>query len=101
MPPSRPSDWHAMPLPAVSEALDAGPDGLTAQEAAARLARYGRYWLPRRRRPGVLLLYLRQFRNPLVYLLLAATVVSLAIGELTDAIFIFVVLQFNASVGTA
>ncbi|NIQ98322.1 MAG: HAD family hydrolase, partial [Desulfuromonadales bacterium] len=57
--------------------------------------------LPRPRRDSLAVVYLRQFRSPLIYLLLAAAVVSLATGELTDAVFIFVVLQVNAVIGAA
>jgi len=48
----------------------------------------------------VLLLFLRQFRSPLIYLLLAAALVSLAVGEQTDAGFIAAVLLINAATGT-
>ncbi len=55
--------------------------------------------MPRPRQPGALRLYIRQFKNPLVYLLLLATIVSLGVGEMADALFIFIVLQFNAAIG--
>jgi len=67
---------------------------------ARRRALFGENRLPQPKRPGPVIIYLRQFANPLVYLLLAATVVSVIVGELTDAIFIFIVLQLNAVIGT-
>jgi magnesium-transporting ATPase (P-type) len=91
--------WHAMtPLDAM-EALKCRDSGLSGREAARRLASFGPNELPRPRRDNALIVYVRQFKNPLVYLLLAATLVSLAVGELADAVFIFVVLQFNAVIG--
>jgi len=69
-------------------------------EAERRLAHYGPNELPRAAPPSVALIFARQFKNPLVYLLLAATLVSLLVGELLDALFIFVVLLFNAGIGT-
>ncbi len=91
--------WHALECAAVLAALETGPMGLRAAQVAARRARFGPNVLPRPKRAGLTRLYLRQFKNPLVYLLLAAALVSLMVGEWTDAGFIFVVLQFNAVIG--
>lgn len=92
--------WHALTAGEVLSGLRVTAAGLSESEAAARLARVGPNVLPRPRRAGPFLIYLRQFINPLVCLLLGATLVSLAVGELTDAAFIFLVLQFNAVIGT-
>ncbi|MDH5749143.1 MAG: HAD-IC family P-type ATPase, partial [Rhodospirillales bacterium] len=93
-------NWHSMTPDAVMEALDSTRRGLSESEAARRRAEFGANILPSPPRSGMIRVFLRQFKSPLIYLLLAATVMSLAIGELTDAIFIFVVLQVNAAVGT-
>ena len=82
------------------EQLGSSTTGLSAAEAARRLAIHGANRLPRHKRPSPVLLFLRQFRSPLIYLLLAATLVSIALGHLTDAGFIAVVLMLNALVGT-
>jgi len=93
--------WHALPWEAAARALETDPEaGLSGQEAAERLRRYGPNDLPRPQPPGLLTLYLRQFVNPLIYLLAAAAAVSVAIGEASDALFIFAVLQVNALIGT-
>lgn len=99
-PDGQPAPWHARSAEQALAALASGPAGLGAEEAARRLAEVGPNVLPRPRAPGVVAIYLRQFVNPLVYLLVAATLVSLAVGEAADALFIFVVLQFNAAIGT-
>lgn len=100
--PSEPlTPWHALPLRAVAERLDVDPArGLDADEAAGRLVRFGRNVLPRAKPKSLLRVYLGQFTNPLIYLLMLAAGVSAAIGEPTDAAFIFAVLQLNAVVGT-
>ena len=92
--------WHALPPAKCLELLGTAADGLSAVEARQRLARHGPNSLPKRKRIPVGRLFLRQFRSPLIYLLLAATLVSLALGDLTDAGFIGVVLVLNAIVGT-
>ncbi len=91
--------WQALSAEEALEVLDSGRGGLTAAAAAERLERYGENRLPRRETTPPLVVYLRQFKSPLVYLLLAATVVSLIVGEWSDAAFIFVVLQLNALIG--
>ena len=95
-----PVAWHSLPRAALLAELAASEAGLRSADAKARRARYGPNRLPRAQRPGLLRVYLRQFKNPLVYLLLAATIVSLAVGEMLDAVFIFIVLQINAGIGT-
>jgi len=91
--------WHSLAAEAALDRLAGGREGLSSEEAARRRAAFGPNVLPRRPRASVLIVYLRQFRNPLVYLLLIATLVSLGIGDWLDALFIFVVLQVNAVIG--
>ena len=72
----------------VYEELQSGPDGLDDQEAARRLAYYGPNTLPAKEPPTIWAILLHQILNPLIFILLAAAVASLAIGEGTDAVFI-------------
>jgi magnesium-transporting ATPase (P-type) len=92
--------FHALPLEEVLAQLEAGRSGLTSAEVAERLRVHGRNTLPRSRPRGVVSLFLGQFASPLIYILLAAAAVSLAIGHLADAGFIVVVLLLNAIIGT-
>jgi magnesium-transporting ATPase (P-type) len=93
-------DWFTMDLADVLERLGTVTDGLTDEEAAARLERFGPNTLPRRKPPGLFEILLRQFRSPLIYLLAIAAAVSLLIGEAKDAAFILGVLLINAVIGT-
>lgn len=79
--------------------LGTSSHGLSAGEVAARQAHFGPNTLPRGRPPAVGELFLRQFASPLIYVLLAAAILSLLIGEGTDAVFIFSVLLINAVIG--
>ncbi len=92
---------HALAVAAVLDALSTSPQGLNQVEAAARLEQFGRNTLPRARPPGPLRIFLRQFLSPLIYVLLVAAVVSLALQHWSDAGFIAVVLVLNAVIGTA
>ncbi len=67
--------------------------------AAERLKRQGPNVLPHAPPPTIWAILLRQFRNPLIYILAVAAVIALAMGEVIDAAFIAVVLALNAAVG--
>ena len=95
-----PPAWHAMSPGSALAALRADvARGLTAAEAAARLRRDGPNVLPAPQAASPLLIFLRQFRSPLVYVLLAAAALSLSLRHLTDAAFIGFVLVVNALLG--
>ncbi|MDH4106282.1 MAG: HAD-IC family P-type ATPase, partial [Gammaproteobacteria bacterium] len=91
--------WHAMAPPAALDVLESTDGGLTSAMAAARLDVAGRNRLPAPAQPGPLAIALRQLRSPLIYILLAAALTSLALGEAGDAGFIAVVLVINSLVG--
>lgn len=81
------------------ESLRATVDGLSDEEARQRRARYGPNQLPERGATPLYRIVLRQFANPLIYVLVAAAMVSLVIGDIEDAIFIGLVLLINAAIG--
>ena len=85
----------------VLEALASGHDGLSDAEARRRLAELGPNELSREAGARGLEIVLRQFRSPLIYILLIAGGVSLAVGEALDAAVIAFVLALNAVVGFA
>jgi len=92
--------WHTLDASAAAETLktDAAA-GLTAAEAAARLQRHGRNVLPEERRKTLPEMFLAQFKDFLVLILVAAAVVSLAMGEITDSLTIIAILILNAVLG--
>ncbi|MCG6938778.1 MAG: HAD-IC family P-type ATPase, partial [Gammaproteobacteria bacterium] len=91
---------YALPTETVLDLLNSSLHGLTHDEAAVRLGKYGRNTLPKAKLPGVSIVFLSQFKSPLIYVLLAAAVLSLAIQEWSDAGFISAVLIINAVIGT-
>jgi len=90
---------HSEEASAVLAELQASPRGLTTAEAQARLARFGRNALPRGAPPALAAIFLSQFKSPLIYVLLAAALVSLLIQAWSDAAFILAVLLINAGIG--
>jgi magnesium-transporting ATPase (P-type) len=91
--------WHALDAGRVAEAHTTGPQGLTDEEAAARLARDGPNELPEQPPTSALVVLLHQFTSPLIYILVAATIVTLALAEYIDAAVIAAVLALNAVIG--
>lgn len=73
--------------------------GLTAEEARKRKAKYGANVIPKRKRKTPLELFLQQFNQPLVYILLVASVITALLNEWVDASVIFGVVFINAIVG--
>ena len=74
-------------------------DGLSEEEAVARLRRYGPNELPRPASAGPLRRLLRQMHNPLVYVLLASGTVTMLLGEVVDTAVILGVVVVNTVVG--
>lgn len=91
--------WHASPGSVALEILGATSKGLTEAEARQRVAQYGPNTLPPPPRQSTLVRFLRQFHNVLIYVLLAAGVITLALGHAVDAGVIVGVVMINAVIG--
>jgi Ca2+-transporting ATPase len=76
-----------------------GAAGLTTREAGERLARIGRNEIRREKAKSPWAILAAQFGSPLIWLLLAASLVSAFLGEAADAIAIGTILVLNALVG--
>ncbi|MFO0575516.1 MAG: magnesium-translocating P-type ATPase [Polyangia bacterium] len=86
--PSGPSDpaeppFYARPLAELLAALRTRPEGLSSTEAASRLSRFGRNDVDSPQRVPLVLALLARFRSPLILILLAASALSAATGDLT------------------
>jgi Mg2+-importing ATPase len=86
------------PPPGLGISLEKAPPlpGLTDQEAAARLDRYGPNEPVHRSRLSAGREVVRTFTNPLTLILLAAATVSLFVGDVTDSIIIFIIVGLGA-----
>src|SRR6056297_1435859 len=91
--------WHALEVPNVLEQIKSEHKGLTPEVAAERLEKFGPNRLRREKRKSNLALLLGQFKNVLIYVLLAAAAVTLLIGHYVDAAVIFGVVILNALIG--
>ncbi|MBR3524215.1 MAG: ATPase, partial [Lachnospiraceae bacterium] len=73
--------------------------GLTTAEALER-AKNGKNVLTQGKKKSLFAMILGQFASPLLLLLIAAAVISIATGELIDGIIIIVVVLANVIIGT-
>jgi len=94
-----PRDWHAVPAAGALAAFGTAVEGLGADEAARRTARYGPNCMPAPHKPRRLVVFLRQFNNPLIYVLLACAVVTAVLGHWADSAVILAVVLVNAIIG--
>ncbi|MBX3635221.1 MAG: cation-transporting P-type ATPase [Rubrivivax sp.] len=93
------SAWHASSAPDALQALRSTPQGLDAAEVARRLAEHGPNRLPEVAPPSVLERLLRQFDNLLLYVLMAAALVTALMGHWVDTAVIAAVVVLNALIG--
>jgi magnesium-transporting ATPase (P-type) len=98
--PDRIQPWHAVPAAELINKLGTDQDaGLRAEEVSARLSKYGPNRLPTAGKRGPLMRFFMQINNVLIYVLLAAAVGKLLLGEWLDASVILGVVIINALLG--
>lgn len=97
-------DYYRQPPSDTLYALDSTPDGLTPEQAAARLARDGRNVLTEPPKPSLVKRFFQQLADPMILVLLAAALISAitsayAHESFADVIIILIVVIINAVLG--
>ena len=91
--------WINLPLEKALENLSSNSQGLSAEDAAARLKTYGPNRLRPKKKTGILLLFLAQFKSPIILILLFAGVLSFFLHDPTDGVIILVIIIFSGFLG--
>ena len=91
--------WHALNITEVLEKLKSGVKGLSAEEAAKRLLEYGPNELRKEKGRTKIEIFIGQFKNILVIILILASILSIAIGETLDAVIITAIVVASAGLG--
>ena len=91
--------WHNLPFIEVLNQLNTSKNGLTSEEAKQRLLRHGLNELKVAKKISAFALFLNQFKSLIIAVLIAACIVSLALGEFVDAIAIISIVILNATIG--
>jgi len=89
--------WWLQTLPELCAGLQTDGRGLSARQAQARLRRFGPNALRPARRLPLLLQFLARFRNPLVLVLLVASAVAAAIGEVASFVIVSVLVVLSVA----
>ena len=94
------AEYYRQDKAAVLQELNSDPyKGLSQEEAERRLSRYGPNRLQEGKRVTPIQIFLAQFKNVMVLILLAAAVVSAFTHDLTDAVIILLIAVINAVIG--
>ena len=91
--------WHSKTAQEAISDLNVTSKGLTTQQAQERLAQYGPNELKKEKGKSPVKILLGQFTDILMIILLIATGLSIAVGEVTDAIIILAIVIASATLG--
>jgi Ca2+-transporting ATPase len=91
--------WHALKTEEALRELKVGDEGLAEKEALKRLIIYGPNELKKKKGKSPISLFLQQFANVLIVILLIAVGLSLFVGEPIDAIIILAIVVASATLG--
>ncbi len=94
--------WYQKQPQTVAQELETDVNkGLSSREAKKRLEVYGENRFEKKRQKSILMLFLEQLNSILIYILIAAALISFAVSEITDAIIILMVIFMNSAIGAA
>ena len=91
--------WHKLSVSKALQVMESSERGITSNEAAMRLAKYGSNELEEKEKKPTWYLFLNQFKDFMIVVLMIAAVISGIVGDLTDTMIILVIVVLNAVVG--
>jgi Ca2+-transporting ATPase len=91
--------WHLKEIDDILKATGSSPGGITAPEAEKRLKVYGLNEIAEGKKGPAWMLFLYQFKNFMIIVLIAAAVISAFVGDITDTLVIVAIVILNAIVG--
>ncbi|HOI71642.1 MAG TPA: calcium-transporting P-type ATPase, PMR1-type [Methanobacterium sp.] len=92
-------DWKKLSIEETLKKLNSDINGLTSSQAQENLSKYGKNELVEEEKPGPIKLFLGQFMDILILILIIAAVAAYFVGDTLDAIVILIVVLINATVG--
>ncbi len=92
-------NWHYLPTDEVLTVTGSSVNGLRSEDASLKLAEFGPNELQEKKKKPAWVLFLHQFKDFMILVLMAAAVIAGVAGDLTDTIIILVIVLLNAIVG--
>lgn len=92
-------DWHRIDIKKIFEITGSSEQGLTSESVLHKQTESGKNKLDDVRKKPAWMMFLNQFRDFMILVLIAAAIVSGIIGDLTDTIIILVIVILNAILG--
>jgi Ca2+-transporting ATPase len=92
-------NWHDLDINKVFALTGSSPSGLSSQEVEQRIAEYGFNELQEKKKRPAWLLFLSQFGDFMILVLIIAAIISGIIGDVSDTVIILVIVLLNAIMG--
>ncbi len=89
---------HFETIDSLAEKMEISKEGLSSDSAQKNLSIYGLNEI-KEKKHNIFILFLSQFKSPLVYVLLAAALLSLFLENIHEGILILIILLFNSFIG--
>ena len=93
--------WHTSSIKDIMGELHTSPKGLSQQDVEERIKAHGYNVLKKKKGRGVVSIFLDQFKDLFIGVLLVATIISFLLGETMDAYIICIIVIINALMGLA
>ncbi|HNV96828.1 MAG TPA: HAD-IC family P-type ATPase [bacterium] len=91
--------YHSLKIEEIFKLLDSGINGLSSVEASIRLKKYGQNKIPEKESASIFSLILDQFKNPLIYILFFALIISFITKHSIDAWIILTIILISGLIG--
>ena len=92
-------EWHSKIKEEIFEELKTSNEGLTQGQAEKRLREVGLNQISKKKKTPQILIFLKQFNSPLIYVLFVAMIISFVFDHLVDGYVILAVVLINATIG--
>lgn len=92
--------YYSMSVDEIYKKFQTSDDGLTSKEAEKRINKYGYNELPKKKKDSILKIFITELLDPIVLLLIVATIASFAVGEVIDALAIVFIILVDLIIGT-
>lgn len=90
---------HLLPISEIEQLFNTSEAGLNTVAAEKLLLEFGKNELAAKKKKSTIVIFLSQFKDVMIFILLAAAAVSIFIGEMNDAYVILIIVLLNAVIG--